>query len=44
MRFYAGRVPRAERPTVEQGPPFSAQLTDGEIDDVVAFLTTLDDR
>ena len=43
VRFYAGRVPRAERPTVEQGPPFSAHLTDAEIEDLVAFLRTLDD-
>lgn len=44
MRFYAGRMPRAARSTVEHGPPFSAHLTDTEIDDVVAFLETLDDR
>ncbi|MBV8755818.1 MAG: cytochrome-c peroxidase, partial [Deltaproteobacteria bacterium] len=33
VRFYAGRTPRAVRPTVEQGPPFSAHLTDAEVDD-----------
>lgn len=44
VRFYAGRTPRAARSTVEQGPPFSAHLTASEIDDIVAFLYTLDDR
>lgn len=44
MRFYAGHVLRARRPTVEQGPPFSAHLTDDELADLVAFLETLDDR